>query len=93
MASGLIVEYLDIFEDIGLGEIACSIDRSLDSLLLEAAEERLRNRVVPAVSPSAHAGIELVCFAKTDPVAAAVLRSLIRVHDDGKATWTPDRLP
>jgi hypothetical protein len=34
-----------------------------------------------------------VCFAKTDPVAAAVLRSLIRVHDDGKATWTPDRLP
>ena len=71
VAPGSIVEHLDVFEDVCLGEIACSVDLLPDSLLFQAAEERLRNRVVPTVPSAAHAGVELVCFAETDPVVAA----------------------
>jgi len=85
MASRSIVEHFDVLEDIGPREIARSIDLLPDSLLLQAAEERIRNRVVPAVPSAAHAGNELVRLAETDPVVAAVLRALIRVHDDGLA--------
>ncbi len=70
VTSGSIVEHLDVFEDVCLGEIACSVDLLPDSLLFQAAEERLRNRVVPTVPSAAHAGVELVCFAETDPVVA-----------------------
>ncbi len=82
MAPGSIVEHLDVFEDVGLCVIACSIDLLSDSLLLQAAEERLRNRVVPAISSTAHARIEFVCFAEADPVVASILRPLVRVHDN-----------
>ena len=55
---------------------------SSDALLFQAAEERFSNGIVPAVATTAHAGIELVCFAEPDPVVASVLRALVRVHDD-----------
>jgi hypothetical protein len=40
VSSGRIVEHLDVVEDIGLREIAGSVDLPPDSLLFEAAEER-----------------------------------------------------
>ena len=68
MASDSIVEHLDVFEDVGLGEITCSIDLLSDFLLLQAAEERFSDCVIPTVSSAAHAGIECVSFAEADPV-------------------------
>ena len=73
MASGSVVEHLEVLEDVGLREIAGSVDVLPDSLLLQAAKERFRNRIVPAVPSTAHAGIELVRPAEADPVVTAVL--------------------
>jgi len=78
---GSIVEHFDVLEDICLREIASSVDLSSDSLLFQAAEERFSDRVVPTVPSPTHAGIELVRFAEADPGIAAVLRSLVGVHD------------
>jgi len=77
-----IVEHLDVFEDVCLGEVACSVDVFSNALLFQATEERFSNGIVPAVTTAAHAGVELVCFAEPDPVIASVLRALVRVHDD-----------
>ena len=41
MASVWIVEHLDVLEDIGLGQSACSIDLLPDSLLLQASSNTL----------------------------------------------------
>ena len=73
VASGSIVEHFDIIEDVCSCERACAVDLSSDSLLLEAAEERFSDRIVPAVAATAHAGIQFVCFAETKPVIASVL--------------------
>ena len=73
MASGSIVEHFHIIEDVCSRERVCSVDLLSDSLLLEAAEERFSDCVVPAVSSATHAGIELVRFAEADPVVIAVL--------------------
>lgn len=45
--------------------------------LLEAAEEGLGDRVVPAIAPTAHAWLEVVVLAKPSPGIAAVLGALI----------------
>ncbi len=73
VASGSIVEHFDIVEDVCSRERACSVDFSSDPLLLEAAEERFGDRIIPAVPATAHAGIELVRFAEAKPVIASVL--------------------
>ena len=57
----------------------------LDPLLLQAAEERFGNRIVPAVALSTHAGFEVVRAAEASPRATAELRTLIGV-DEG-APW------
>jgi hypothetical protein len=53
VAAGSIVEHLDVVEDVGLREISGSVDLLPYSLLLDAAEERLSNGVVPAAAAAA----------------------------------------
>jgi hypothetical protein len=77
VASGSIVEHFHIIEDVCSRERACSVDLLSDSLLLEAAEERFSNGIIPTVASATHAGIELVRFAEAGPVVASVLRALV----------------
>ena len=79
VASGSIVERLDVFGDIFGRSVSIVVDVLLDSLLLQTAEEGLRHRVVPAVPSTAHAGLEMIGLAEPAPRVTSVLRALIRV--------------
>ena len=76
-----IVEAVDVIRYIPRGGFTSGIDLPFDPLLLEAAEERLGDRVIPAVSTAAHARLQIVGQAEPSPSVAAVLRALIRVDD------------
>jgi hypothetical protein len=54
--SGRIVERLDVFRDRRVGDRAILVDLLLDVLLLEAAEKRLSDGVIPAIASTAHTG-------------------------------------
>ncbi len=82
MASRSIVGNLNVLEDVYLGEFACSVDLFPDSRLLQPAEERPRNRIVPAIPSTAHAGIERVRLHEAQRVVTAVLTSLVAMHED-----------
>ena len=55
VTSRSIVEGIDVISHLGDREISVLVDLLLDSLLLEAAEEELCDRVVPTIAFSAHA--------------------------------------
>ena len=50
-----IIERLDVLGDLGRGDRSSRVDVVLDPLLFQAAKERFRHRVVPAITPSTHA--------------------------------------
>ena len=77
MASGSIVEALDVVGDFIGRLLARVVDAFLDALYFQAQEEGLCDGVVPAVAPSAHARLQAVCSAESEPVIAAVLGPLI----------------
>jgi len=62
----------------------------LDPFLLEAAEEGLRHRVVPAVALPAHARIEAVRATEAPPRVAAELCALVRMHERAAETPSTD---
>lgn len=51
-----IIEGLDVLVDIDPSHRSSYVDALLDPLLLQAAEKGFSHCVVPAVTPSAHAG-------------------------------------
>ena len=65
-----IIENFDIVKDIGAGHFARFVHSLSDSFLFQDAEEGLGDRVVPTVSTTAHAGLEIMSFAKTFEVIA-----------------------
>ena len=73
MAAGTIVEDLDVIEDIRATQLAGLIDAFADTFFLQAAEERLRDSIVPAVTPSAHTGLQPMRKAEALPIIIAVL--------------------
>src|SRR5437868_5622483 len=79
MAARSIVEAVDVVGDVVHSQRAVLVDVLFHPLLLQATEERLRDRVVPAVAPPAHARLELIGTAEAAPGVAAVLCSLIRM--------------
>src|SRR5215469_16089283 len=81
MTAPPVVEDLNVIKYVGPCLVAGGVDAIADTLLLEAAEEALRHRVVPAVAAPAHAGRELVVATEPHPVIAAVLGALVGVHD------------
>jgi len=56
MASGTIVKYFDVIENISSGEIAGFVDTFLDAFFLQATKERLGNGIVPTVAASTDSG-------------------------------------
>ena len=77
MATCRIVEALDVLEHVQSGSFSVSVYSFLDAFLLQAAEEGLRDRVVPAVCAPTHAWLEVVGLAEAPPSVAPILRSLI----------------
>lgn len=49
----------------------------MSNAFFQAVEERFSDRVIPAISPLAHAGFKVVGFTKPEPVITAVLWPLI----------------
>ena len=76
-----IIENFDIVKDIGASHFTRFIYPHSDPFFFQAAEEGLGDRVVPTVSTTAHAELEIMSFAKTFEVIAAELRSLIGMHN------------
>ena len=73
---GPIVKDFDVIEDVGPGQVPGFIDAFADALLFQAAEERFGNGIVPTISTSAHARLEVVGFAEATPVIATILAAL-----------------
>ena len=65
MPASTVVEYLDVIEDIGTGQVTGFVDTFFDALLFKTAEEGLSDCVVPTVTASAHAGLQVVGLQKT----------------------------
>src|SRR3954467_15386712 len=82
MTAGSVVEHFDVVEDIGPGEIPGFVNPSADAFFFQAAEERLRDGIVPAIAPPAHARFQVMIQAKAPEVIATVLTALVRVYDD-----------
>jgi hypothetical protein len=77
MATSSIVERLDVLGDLRDGKLAILVDPLLDAFLLQTAEEGFRNRIVPAVSTTAHARPQPIGSAEALPIVAPILRALV----------------
>ena len=60
-----IVERLDVISDIVSGQLAGLVDFLLDPLFLQATEEGFDHGVVPAISSSAHARLQMISLAES----------------------------
>jgi len=77
-----IVEHLYVVEDVSAHPVARFVDLILDPFLFQAAEEGLSHRIVPIIASSIHAWFEVMRDTEAIPGVAAVLRALVRMHDD-----------
>src|SRR5262245_45266523 len=75
VAARTIVEPIDIVSDILPRQIARLVDLLLNPLLLQAADERLRDGIVPAVAFPTRARLKTIAATEPPPGIAAVLRA------------------
>jgi len=75
-----IVKAIDVVGQVGDRQLPVLVDLFLDPLFLQAAEERLGDRIVPAIALPAHTRLEVIRAAESAPRVAAVLRALIGVN-------------
>ena len=73
VASHWVVERFNVIRSVGNGNFPILVDSLFDAHFLQTAEERFGNRVVPAVSPPAHAWFETIRFAEASPIATTIL--------------------
>lgn len=93
MPARWIVELIDVVRDIDDCGLSSGVDPPPSALLLEAAEEELGDRIVPAVAPAVHPRLKMIGFAESPPGIAAVLRPLTRVDYRFSEASLPNRLP
>ena len=91
VASRAIVEDVDVVGDVRAGQRAVLVDLLLDPFLLEAAEERFRDGIVPAVALAAHARLQAVRATEAAPRIAPELRALLRLNERAAGMAPPDR--
>lgn len=77
----LIVERLDVLGHLCCCQISVLVDSLFDVFLLQAAEERLGNGIIPTVTSSTHTGLELVGATEAPPIVTAILTALVRMND------------
>tara|TARA_Y100001001_G_C7898255_1_gene270684 strand:- start:44 stop:388 length:345 start_codon:yes stop_codon:yes gene_type:complete len=76
VTSDPVIKHFDVVEHIRLSQVTGFVDPFANAFLFQAAEEGFRHRVIPAISPTAHARFEVMGAAESMPVIAAVLRAL-----------------
>src|ERR1700676_1538527 len=86
MAARWIVERVNVVRYLDPCKLAGSVDLLLDAFHFQTAEELFRDRVVPAVSATAHARFKMICFAESPPIVAAILRTLVGMND--RSAWS-----
>ena len=67
VATGTIIEHVDVIRYLGFGDLTSRVDALLDPLLLQAAKKGFGHRVIPAIATSAHAGLQVMRMAETPP--------------------------
>lgn len=80
VSTDAIVEHLDVVVDLSPRDLPGCVDAFLDPLLLQAAKKGFRHSIVPAVAPSAHTGLQMMCMAEAPPRIAAKLGALIEMN-------------
>jgi hypothetical protein len=80
VAARVIVEGIDVVGHLGDRQLPVLVDLLLDPFLLQAAEERLGDGIVPAVPVPTHTGLEVIRAAESPPRVTTVLGSLIGVN-------------
>jgi len=75
-----IIESIDVLGHVGRCELSVLVDLFLDSLLLQAAEEGLDDRIIPAVAFPTHTRLEAIRAAESSPRVAAKLSALVGVN-------------
>ena len=80
MAPTWIVKELDVVEDIRSCLVSSGIDFPTNPFAFEQLKETFCHGVIVAVSPTAHAGLQVVGAQKRLPVVTGELASLVRVH-------------
>src|SRR5579863_5978816 len=74
-----VVEHLDVFEHVGFGRLPGGIPGTVHPLVLQAVEEALGGRVIPAVALAAHGTDHAVSGELVLESAACVLAASIGV--------------
>ena len=92
MSADGVVEHFDVAEDIAMRLLPRGIDFSANALTFKQLEETLRHSVVVAVSPPAHAGLQVVAGQEALPFMAGELAALIGMHNNHvTGSSAPDR--
>ncbi len=76
-----IVEAFNVLKDLRPGLLPCFVNPLFDFFALQVTEKRFGHRVIPAVTPSAHARTQTVFLAPAAELITAKLRALVRVDD------------
>jgi hypothetical protein len=61
-----IVEAFNVLKDFRLGRLPCFVNPLFDFFTLQVTEERFGHRILPAITPSAHARTQTVFLAPAD---------------------------
>jgi hypothetical protein len=77
VSSRLIVERFDVVRNVCGSNFSVLVDSLFDALFLQTAEEGFCDRIIPAISPPAHARFETVRLAEAPPIITSVLRALV----------------
>jgi hypothetical protein len=68
-----IVKGVDVVEDVCPGQISGFIDALADALLFQAAEQRFRDSIIPAVATSTHTRFKIIGLTQTGVIIAPIL--------------------
>jgi len=90
VAATPVVENLDVLEQVGLRVGSRCVGRPMHPLVLQAVEEALGGRVVPAVAPAAHRGGHAVLGELGGHGMAGVLAATVAVEDHPGTRLTPE---
>ena len=81
MPSFRAAEHLDVFEYFRCCHLTCSKDMLSDRFTFERLEKVFSHGIVITVSPTAHAGNDVVLFEKDFVVVCAVPATLVGIQD------------
>ena len=76
-----VIEKLDVIEDVCTSLLTGCIGFTPYAFSFEELEETLGHGVIITITPSAHAGFQIVCLEETLPLITGELASLIRMNN------------